>query len=115
MMKAFLDDIYRFQEIEKDKADAAALLKRFLAHSVQMVFATAETSTRKVAMALPYHLPRLMRALMTGRGFMPAFRRLLDYLEVNARRAHPARDRVRGRLSLGLIPVHADCQSSLKN
>ena len=86
---------------------AAAFLKRFLAHSAQMAFLEAETSTRRAASALVHHLPKLIATLMGGRGVVAALRELLTFVNNNARRAHPDRDRETGRLQTGLVPVHA--------
>lgn len=80
----------------------AALLKRFLAHATEYVCGSVPISTRRTAMALAQHLPQTMRTLLTGRGFFNQLRGLLQYLQTNARRAHPARDLERGRLRAGL-------------
>ena len=65
-----------------------------------------EVSTRKAAMCARHGLGELFRALATerSRGLLPALRRLVDYLASNALRAHPKRDRERGRLQFGLEP-----------
>jgi hypothetical protein len=84
---------------------AAALLKRFLAHATQVVHDGLETSTRRTAMALTYKLPKVIEALMRRRGLRAALMDLLASLATNARRAHPDRDRRRGRLRVGLAHV----------
>lgn len=84
---------------------AASLTKRFLAHATQAVFEGLETSTRRVAMAVPHHLPRLFRAILRGRGMRPALVSLMEFLAMTSQRAHPTRDRARGRLQTGLQPV----------
>lgn len=81
---------------------AAALLKRFLAHAVEYVFGTVGISTRRSSMALPCHLPRLLQRLLGGGGFERVLAQLLAFLETNGRRAHPKRDREKGRLKAGL-------------
>lgn len=87
---------------------AASLFKRFLAHATQLVYSGIETSTRRTAMALNFHLPALLRgALHAGPDLARAFREILEYLSTEARRAHPKRDRASGRLQAGLQPVHA--------
>ena len=86
---------------------AAALLKRFLAHATQVAHDGLETSTRRTAMALTYKLPAVIGALLGGRGLRAAFKDLLSSLATNARRAHPERDRRRGRLRAGLRHVKA--------
>jgi hypothetical protein len=40
--------------------------------------------------------------------FLDAFARAIDYLAGNARRAHPKRDRQRGRLQFDLEPILAN-------
>lgn len=84
---------------------AAALLKRFLAHSAQLVFAGVEISTRRTAMAVAEFMPSLIRALLSGRGLLKILRCILLFLSTQALRAHPKRDRTRGRLQLGLEPL----------
>jgi hypothetical protein len=81
-------------------AIGAAALKRFLAHTAQVV-AGVETSTRKAAMCAVHILHDIMRALISGieNPFIDAFARGIDYLAGNAKRAHPKRDRKRGRLA----------------
>ncbi|MGH8563601.1 MAG: hypothetical protein ACREXW_05735 [Gammaproteobacteria bacterium] len=87
-------------------AIGAAALKRFLAHTAQIV-AGVETSTRKAAMCAVHILHDIMRALISGieTPFIDAFARGIDYLAGNAKRAHPKRDRKRGRLQFGLEPI----------
>lgn len=80
----------------------AAILKRYLAHTVDWIYKAAATSTQKVAMALGHHLPPLVRALLQNRNILTSFRELLEFLKTNARRAHPVRDRQRGRMALDL-------------
>jgi len=79
-------------------AISAAALKRFLAHTAQVV-AGVETSTRKVAMCAVHFLHDILRALISEieNRFLDTFARAIDYLAGNARRAHPKRDRQRGR------------------
>lgn len=89
-------------------AIGAAALKRFLAHSAQVV-AGVETSTRKVAMCAVNIIRDVLRAIISGTpdGFINIFAHALDYLAKNAKRAHPERDRQRGRLQFGIQPVFA--------
>ena len=90
-------------------AISAAALKRFLAHTAQVV-AGVETSTRKVAMCAVHFLHDILRALISEieNRFLDTFARAIDYLAGNARRAHPKRDRQRGRLQFGLEPIFAN-------
>ncbi|MGH8581334.1 MAG: IS4 family transposase [Gammaproteobacteria bacterium] len=87
-------------------AIGAAALKRFLAHTTQVV-AGVETSTRKTAMCALHFLGDILRALISGTKprFLNAFAQAIRYLASNAKRAHPKRDRQRGRLQFGLVPV----------
>lgn len=87
---------------------SAALLKRYLAHCTQLALDRVEISTRRVAMSLAFHLQPLMERLLNGLCIRSPFRELLEYLRGNARRAHPARDRKRGRLRDGLRPLTMD-------
>ena len=80
----------------------AAVLKRFLAHAAQRVGNGTAMSTRRVAMCAHHILADLVTALRYGIGLLRALRRGLAYLLANARRAHPARDRLTGRLRAGL-------------
>ncbi len=83
---------------------SAALLSRFLAHATQLVL-RVETSTRTVALAAVHRLQYLAEAIIRGRDPTRVLKRLLDFLALNARRAHPARDRLTGRLNTGLRPT----------
>ena len=87
-------------------AISATALKRFLAHTAQVV-AGVETSTRKVAMCAVHFLHDILRALISEieNRFVDTFARAIDYLAGNAKRAHPKRDRQRGRLQFGLEPI----------
>jgi hypothetical protein len=93
---------------------AAALLKRHLAHATQLAFASAEISTRTVAMSIGWHLQPVLRALLLGRDAGRPLRDLLRFLASNAQRAHPRRDRLRGRLRDGLEPLRLDAALRLR-
>jgi Transposase DDE domain len=84
----------------------AAALKRFLAHAAEHLLEVV-ISTRKAAMSPAYGLPELFRSLCQGDGpwYWRAFRAMIRYLGVNAKRAHPKRDARTGRAQLGLKPV----------
>src|SRR4029450_835232 len=86
-------------------AIAAAALKRFLAHMTQLLM-EVPMSTRKVAMCAMHVLGDLVEALKRGDvvGLYTALEAALTYLACHAQRAHPARDRQRGRSQLGLEP-----------
>lgn len=82
----------------------AGLFKRFVAHATEQVRSTP-ISTRRVAMSGPYFVERICRRLDSGfERLVDAFGRAFDYLEENAARAHPERDRKTGRLRIGLRP-----------
>jgi hypothetical protein len=80
---------------------AAAIIKRFIAHSAEASVA-APISTRTTAMCARIFVPKLIAALRTPRDFRRVLAEVLRFLESNARRAHPERDRKRGRLKAGL-------------
>lgn len=85
----------------------AAVLKRYCAHLAQRLW-QVPISTRKVAMCLHHVLSDLFRALMHAqRQLNNTLRRALQYLSLNAQRAHPKRDQRSGRLKLGLEHVYA--------
>jgi hypothetical protein len=87
-------------------AIGAALLKRLLAHTTQLLKGV-EISTRKVAMCAHHVLVDIFAVLAAERPrrLQRAFQVALDYLAANAQRAHPTRDRRTGRLQLGFEPV----------
>ena len=87
-------------------AIGAALLKRLLAHTTQLLTGV-EVSTRKVAMCAHHVLVDIFAVLAAERPrrLPRAFQVALDYLAANAQRAHPKRDRRTGRLQLGFEPV----------
>jgi hypothetical protein len=84
-------------------AIAAAALKRFLAHMTQLL-TQVPMSTRKVAMCAIHVLGDVIEALKRGNvvELYAALEAAITYLACHAQRAHPARDRQRGRMQLGL-------------
>ncbi|MEM9873371.1 MAG: IS4 family transposase [Myxococcota bacterium] len=81
-----------------------ATLKRFLAHSAEQIQGV-ELSTQRVANAARHFLDDILRCLMTGgRNLAAVLVRAFRYMAENTRRAHPERDRKRGRLASGLRP-----------
>ena len=81
----------------------AAALKRSLAHASQRMDAKVPISTRIVAMCGPHILPDLVRCALRGFGnLLSALQAIIRFLQENARRAHPKRDRSRGRMQFGL-------------
>ena len=83
----------------------AATLKRYLACWTQAL-CHVEISTRKVAMCASHVLVQIVKALISPKktGLDDAIINALEYLKDNARRAHPNRDRLKGRLKIGLHP-----------
>lgn len=86
----------------------AAALKRSLAHVAQRSQTTQPISTRIVAMCGAHILPKLLRSALDGfRHLETLVHDVVRYLSNNAARAHPHRDRVRGRMRFGLEYVGA--------
>lgn len=87
----------------------AATLKRYLAGCTQAL-CHVEISTRKVAMCAIHVLVDIVKALTCPQktGLHDAILNALHYFKDNARRAHPKRDRVKGRLKIGLVPYFAN-------
>lgn len=85
---------------------AAATIKRYLAHTTQVVM-DVEISTRKVAMCCVHVLLEVFMALARKSllRIRRAWKRAISYLAEFAQRSHPTRDRIKGRLALGLKPV----------
>jgi hypothetical protein len=84
---------------------AASIIKRFMAKAAQKVFNVGEISTRKTAMTIGHHLHSLFEAVLAGRLVRDVLLALLSHLSTQALRAHPKRDRTKGRLQLGILPV----------
>lgn len=83
----------------------AALLKRYWAHTTQRFFAVP-MSTQKVAMSMQHVLLDMLYALLHAPATLARMiERGMCYLAYNAQRAHPKRDKHKGRLKLGLQPV----------
>jgi IS4 transposase len=84
-----------------------AILKRYLCHAVQRNTGV-ELSTQRAASSARHFLDDILQALLPGRRVLAfALQAAATFLLGNARRAHPARDRRRGRLAAGLRPVGA--------
>jgi IS4 transposase len=83
----------------------AALLKRSLAHFAEASLGV-ELSTRRAAASGKHYFDDVLRGLLDSpRQLRRALAEALKFLDSNARRAHPARDRKRGRLAMGLEPL----------
>ena len=81
----------------------AAALKRTLAHAGQRSGTSIPISNRIAAMCGAHILPALLRAVLCHfRGLEKILKHIFHYLSNNAARAHPERDRTRGRMRFGL-------------
>ena len=81
----------------------AAALKRSLAHASQRSGSNVAISTRIAAMCGAHILRDLLRCALRGfRALEEVLERIFRYLWNNAARAHPERDRLRGRMRFGL-------------
>ena len=83
----------------------AAVLKRFLAHAAQRIGDGTPMSTRRVAMCAHIIEDIFTVLLHAPANLVAQVRRALVYILANARRAHPKRDRLNGRLASGLTLV----------
>lgn len=82
---------------------AAAALKRSLAHVSQRSGSPLPISTLITASCGAHILPELMRSVLHDfKNLRPILERTIRYLWDNAPRAHPERDRRRGRMQFGL-------------
>ena len=81
------------------------VLKRAITHAAQLATGV-ELSTQRAASCAKHVLDDILRCLLRN---VPELAGAVDracvFLGENARRAHPARDRRRGRLSSGLVPL----------
>jgi hypothetical protein len=83
------------------------VLKRGITHAAQFALGI-ELSTQRAASCAKHVLDDILRCLLTNVSELATvIRRACLFLGENSRRAHPARDRRRGRLSSGLIPLLA--------
>lgn len=81
----------------------AAALKRSLAHASQRSGSDIAISTRIAAMCGAHILPKLLRCALGGfRALEGTLETIFRYLWNNAARAHPERDRLKGRMRFGL-------------
>ncbi|MFT7622828.1 MAG: hypothetical protein ACI9WU_002003, partial [Myxococcota bacterium] len=80
---------------------AAAVLKRFIAHAADRDPAVP-ISTRTAAMCARVFVRPLLMSVGKPRLFRRAMAEAVQFLQANARRAHPDRDKQRGRLKAGL-------------
>ena len=85
----------------------AATLTRHLAGAAELT-SGIELSTQRVASATRHFLDKILRSLLQGRGaLVRALTQAFAFMKENTQRAHPKRDRKKGRLAIGLCPVAA--------
>ncbi len=85
----------------------AATLKRYCAHITERI-ARVAMSTRIVAKCIRHVLTDVLYDLMHHpQRLQSSVERAIEYLSTNARRAHPKRDQITGRLNQGLLHVYA--------
>lgn len=83
-------------------------LKRYFAHACEHALHTKAISTRRVAMCGHIFLPDFCRSIVAGfRDLDQILRSMFRFLEDNAQRTNRKRERLRGRLALGLALVAA--------
>jgi len=81
------------------------VLKRAITHAAQLAIGV-ELSTQRAASCAKHVLDDILRSLLGYVAELPAaLLRACVFLGENSRRAHPKRDRQRGRLSSGLVPL----------
>jgi hypothetical protein len=84
----------------------ASVFQRYITHAAERV-TKVELSTRRAASSTLHYLIDIIEALLSSsyRRIIRAIKNAFDFLKTNARRAHPKRDRIKGRLQAGLRPV----------
>jgi hypothetical protein len=83
----------------------AAILKRAITHFAERVLGI-ELSTHRAAASGKHYFDPILGALLASHAqLLHALTDALAFLDGNARRAHPKRDRKRGRLAMGLEPI----------
>ena len=102
-------NLHRFDTVKAPIAEgliwasiAVATLKRSITHMAERIL-QVELSTQRAAGAAKHYLDDVLRSLLqNGRFLIRVLRRTLHFFANNLRRAHPARDRKKGRLAAGL-------------
>lgn len=83
----------------------ASILKRFVCHAAQQLLGV-DLSSMRAANSGRHFLDDVLLGLVSGRrSLQHALDRAFEFLDINARRAHPRRDRRSGRLASGLRPI----------
>lgn len=84
-----------------------ATLKRYICHAAEHALGI-ELSTQRAAASARHYLDAILASLMRrGRGLLRVLAEILAFMRENMQRAHPNRDRTRGRLAAGLRPAIA--------
>ncbi len=83
----------------------ATLLTRAITHAAEQLLGV-EMSTQRAAASARHFLDSILKSLLSGgRTLRRVLEEAFSYLNDNARRAHPERDRKKGRLAAGLRPI----------
>jgi hypothetical protein len=105
-------NMHRFDTAKSEIAEGliwasllVVVLKRAITHAAQLAVGV-ELSTQRAASCAKHVLDDILRCLLSDVAQLAsAVGRACGFLGENSRRAHPARDRRRGRLSSGLVPL----------
>ena len=84
----------------------ASVFQRYITHAAELT-TKVELSTRRAASSTQHYLLGIIEALfsLSHRKIIHAVKDAFEFLRINAMRAHPNRDRKKGRLQAGLRPV----------
>jgi len=84
----------------------ASVVQRYITHAASLM-AKVDLSTRRAASSTQHYLLEIIKAMvsLSPQRIMRAIKKAIDFLSTNAMRAHPKRDRQKGRLKAGLRPV----------
>lgn len=84
----------------------SSVFQRYITHASELA-TNVELSTRRAASSTQHYLLGIIDALfsLSSRRIICSIENAFDFLRVNARRAHPKRDRERGRLQSGMRPI----------
>jgi hypothetical protein len=87
----------------------ASVVKRYITHATELI-TRVELSTQRAASSALHYLHDIVRALTlpsmeTLETLVCAITSAMAFLTTNAKRAHPKRDRIKGRLRFGLRPA----------
>ena len=84
----------------------ASVFQRYITYASELAI-KVELSTRRAASSTQHYLLGIIDALLSlsTRKIICAIEQAIDFLRVNAMRAHPKRDREKGRLKSGMRPI----------